>query len=47
MNEKKKPSEYTAEFRVSAEIFFHTLKTELTHHEGYATRAEAKSHIFE
>jgi len=30
-----------------AESFFHTLKTELTHHERYDTRAEAKSEIFE
>jgi len=30
-----------------AESFFHTLKTELTHHENYATRAEAKHNIFE
>lgn len=30
-----------------SESFFHTLKTELTHHENYATRAEAKSNIFE
>lgn len=30
-----------------AESFFHTLKTELTHHEKYETRAEAKSNIFE
>lgn len=30
-----------------SESFFHTLKTELTHHEKYATRAEAKRNIFE
>ena len=29
------------------ESFFHTLKTELTHHKRYNTRAEAKSNIFE
>lgn len=30
-----------------AESFFHTLKTELTHHEQFATREEAKQKIFE
>ena len=30
-----------------AESFFHTLKTELVHHEDYRSRAEAKSSIFE
>lgn len=30
-----------------AESFFHTLKTELVHHEDYRTRAEAKASIFE
>ena len=30
-----------------AESFFHTLKTELTHHEVYETRAEANQSIFE
>lgn len=30
-----------------AESFFHTLKTELCHHERYATRAQAKQAIFE
>ncbi len=30
-----------------AESFFHTLKTELTHHEDYRTRSEAKASIFE
>lgn len=30
-----------------AESFFHTLKTELTHHRRYATRAEAKRDLFE
>ena len=30
-----------------AESFFHTLKTELCHHERYATRAQAKQSIFE
>jgi transposase InsO family protein len=30
-----------------AESFFHTLKTELVYHEDYATRAEAKSDIFD
>jgi len=30
-----------------AESFFHTLKTELTHHEIYETRAEANQSIFE
>lgn len=29
------------------ESFFHTLKTELTHHENYRTRSQAKSSIFE
>jgi len=29
-----------------AESFFHTLKTELTHHEKFKTRAEAKQEIF-
>ncbi|WP_439366144.1 IS3 family transposase [Bradyrhizobium sp. DASA03005] len=28
------------------ESFFHTLKTELVHHRGYKTRAEAKRNIF-
>jgi putative transposase len=30
-----------------AESFFHTLKTELVHHENYRSRAEAKANIFE
>ena len=30
-----------------AESFFHTLKTELTHHINYTTREEAKQSIFE
>lgn len=30
-----------------AESFFHTLKTELTHHRRYQTREEAKQEIFE
>ena len=30
-----------------AESFFHTLKTELVHHEDYRTRSEAKTNIFE
>ena len=30
-----------------AESFFHTLKTELVHHEDYRSRAEAKASIFE
>jgi putative transposase len=30
-----------------AESFFHTLKTELVHHQRYQTRAEAKQDIFE
>ncbi len=30
-----------------AESFFHTLKTELVHHEDYRSRMEAKSSIFE
>ena len=30
-----------------AESFFHTLKTELTHHEVYETRAQANQSIFE
>jgi transposase InsO family protein len=30
-----------------AESFFHTLKTELVHHEDYRNRVEAKSSIFE
>jgi len=30
-----------------AESFFHTLKTELIHHQRYQTRAEAKQDIFE
>ncbi len=30
-----------------AESFFHTLKTELVHHEDYKTREEAKQSIFE
>ena len=30
-----------------AESFFHTLKTELTHHEVYHTRKQAKQSIFE
>lgn len=29
------------------ESFFHTLKTELTHHERYATRAAAQASVFE
>ena len=29
-----------------AESFFHTLKTELTHHEEFKTREEAKQKIF-
>jgi transposase InsO family protein len=32
---------------VVAESFFHTLKTELVHHEDYRSRAEAKTSIFE
>ena len=28
------------------ESFFHTLKTELVHHQHYATREEARSDIF-
>jgi transposase InsO family protein len=30
-----------------SESFFHTLKTELVHHQHYRTRAEAKQDIFE
>jgi len=30
-----------------AESFFHTLKTELTHHEDYRSRSQAKASIFE
>ena len=30
-----------------SESFFHTLKTELTHHQRYRTREEAKQDIFE
>lgn len=30
-----------------SESFFHTLKTELTHHENYQTREEAKKSVFE
>ena len=30
-----------------SESFFHTLKTELVHHQTYQTRAEAKPAIFE
>ena len=30
-----------------AESFFHTLKTELVHHEDYGSRAEAKASLFE
>tara|TARA_R100001369_G_scaffold51146_2_gene77859 strand:- start:51699 stop:51947 length:249 start_codon:yes stop_codon:yes gene_type:complete len=30
-----------------SESFFHTLKTELVHHEDFKTRAEAKHVIFE
>ena len=30
-----------------AESFFHSLKTELVHHESYQTRAAAKQSIFE
>ena len=30
-----------------AESFFHTLKTELVHHEDYLSRTEAKASIFE
>ena len=30
-----------------SESFFHTLKTELTHHEDFKTREEAKQAIFE
>jgi transposase InsO family protein len=30
-----------------AESFFHTLKTELVHHENYRSRAEAKASLFE
>lgn len=30
-----------------AESFFHTLKTELVHHEDYRSRAEAKASLFE
>ena len=30
-----------------SESFFHTLKTELTHHRRYRTREEAKQNIFE
>ena len=30
-----------------AESFFHTLKTELTHHQFFKTREEAKQAIFE
>ena len=29
-----------------AESFFHTLKTELTHHEQYQTRTQAKERVF-
>ena len=31
----------------ATESFFHTLKTELVHHEHYRTRAEARASIFE
>ncbi len=30
-----------------AESFFHSLKTDLVHHETYSTRAAAKQSIFE
>ena len=30
-----------------AESFFHTLKTELVHHEDYRSRAESKASLFE
>jgi len=30
-----------------AESFFHTLKTELVHHEDYRSRTEATANIFE
>ena len=30
-----------------AESFFHTLKTELTHHQQFQTKAEANQAIFE
>jgi len=30
-----------------SESFFHTLKTELVHHQRYQTRAEAKQDVFE
>ena len=33
--------------KVLAERFFHTLKTELTHHQRYPSREEAKQEIFE
>jgi transposase InsO family protein len=33
--------------RPVAESFFHTLKTELIHHQRYHTRAEAKQDVFE
>jgi transposase InsO family protein len=33
--------------RPVAESFFHTLKTELTHHVRFKTRGEAKQSIFE
>lgn len=29
-----------------AESFFHTLKTELTHHEKYGTRSQARESVF-
>ena len=33
--------------KAPAESFFHTLKTELCHHDNYSTRAQAKQAIFE
>jgi putative transposase len=30
-----------------AESFFHSLKTELVHHQRFATRREAHAHLFE
>ena len=29
------------------ESFYHTLKTELVHHEHYGTRAQARANVFE
>ena len=43
----RKPESFLLTNSAVAESFFHTLKTELIHHEDFQTREEAQQAIFE